>query len=56
MLYTDNDVELKDRGMQGDWPQVTFPPARALTEAELEQVADGFAQGAKRARCPGIVN
>ncbi|MFT7596111.1 MAG: 2,4-dienoyl-CoA reductase-like NADH-dependent reductase (Old Yellow Enzyme family) [Paracoccaceae bacterium] len=49
VLYTDNDQEFKDRGMQGDWPQVTFPPARALTEAELEQVADGFAQGAARA-------
>jgi len=49
VLYTDSDQEKNDRGIQGDWPQVTFPPARALTEAELEQVADGFAQGAVRA-------
>jgi 2,4-dienoyl-CoA reductase-like NADH-dependent reductase (Old Yellow Enzyme family) len=49
VLYTDNDDEKHDRGINSDWPQVTFPPARALSEAELEQVADGFAQGAVRA-------
>jgi 2,4-dienoyl-CoA reductase-like NADH-dependent reductase (Old Yellow Enzyme family) len=49
VLYTDSDEEKHDRGISGDWPQVNFPPARALSEEELEQVADGFAQGAKRA-------
>ena len=49
VLYTDNDAEKNDRGIKGDWPRVTFPPARALTEAEIEQVANGFAQGAARA-------
>ena len=48
VLYTDNYDEFNDRGIQGDWPQVMFPPARALTLAELEQVADGFALGAAR--------
>ena len=49
VLYTDTDDEKHDRGVKGDWPKVTFPPARALTEAELEKVADGFAEGAARA-------
>jgi 2,4-dienoyl-CoA reductase-like NADH-dependent reductase (Old Yellow Enzyme family) len=49
VLYTDSDAEKHDRGIEGDWPKVTFPPARALTEAELERVADGFAEGAARA-------
>ncbi|MEW9921295.1 hypothetical protein AB2B41_16920 [Marimonas sp. MJW-29] len=49
VLYTDSDAEKHDRGLSGDWPKVTFPPARALTEAELEKVADGFAEGAARA-------
>lgn len=49
VLYTDSDEEKHLRGISGDWPKVTFPPARALTEAELEQVADGFAEGAVRA-------
>ena len=49
VLYTDNDVEKHDCGIEGDWPLVTFPPARALTVAELEKVADGFAEGAARA-------
>ncbi|MEO0370175.1 MAG: hypothetical protein AAF231_01840 [Pseudomonadota bacterium] len=35
--------------MTGDWPMVTFPRARALTEEKLTKVADGFAEGAKRA-------
>ena len=48
VLYTDNYDEFNDRGIQGDWPKVVFPPARALTLAELEQVADGFALGAAR--------
>ena len=49
VLYTDTDAEKHDRGLGGEWPKVTFPPARALTVAELEQVADGFAEGAARA-------
>ena len=54
VLYTDTDAEKDDRGIQGDWPKVTFPPARALTEAELEKVADGFAEGASRAIAAGF--
>ena len=54
VLYTDSDDEKHDRGIEGDWPKVTFPPARTLTEAELEQVADGFAEGAKRAVAAGF--
>jgi 2,4-dienoyl-CoA reductase-like NADH-dependent reductase (Old Yellow Enzyme family) len=49
VLYTDTDTEQRDRGIAGDWPKVTFPPARALTVAEIERVADGFAEGAARA-------
>lgn len=54
VLYTDTDDEKHDRGIDGDWPKVTFPPARALSEAEIEQVADGFADGAKRAVAAGF--
>ncbi|MDB2325106.1 NADH:flavin oxidoreductase [Alphaproteobacteria bacterium] len=49
VLYTDNDTELHDRELTGAWPQVTFPPSRALTEDELSAVADDFAAAAKRA-------
>ena len=49
VLYTDTDDEKHDRGIDGAWPLVTFPPARALTVAEIERVADGFAEGAARA-------
>ena len=49
VLYTDGDAERRDRMIAGDWPKVTFPPARALTVAEIERVADGFAEGAVRA-------
>ncbi|MEL6204301.1 MAG: NADH:flavin oxidoreductase [Pseudomonadota bacterium] len=49
VLYTDSDAEFHDRGIAGDWPKVTFPPARALSEDELHLVADGFAEGAARA-------
>lgn len=49
VLYTDNDDEKNNRSIPGDWPKVTFPPARALTIAEIERVADGFAEGAARA-------
>ncbi|NTF10587.1 NADH:flavin oxidoreductase [Agrobacterium rubi] len=49
VLYTDNDLEKHNRGIEAEWPKVTFPPARALTEVEIERIADGFAQGARRA-------
>jgi N-ethylmaleimide reductase len=48
-LYTDNDYEKQIRNIEGDWPKVTFPPARALSVEEIHAVADGFAAGAKRA-------
>lgn len=48
-LYTDNDYEKKIRNIEGAWPKVTFGPARALTVKEIHAVADGFADGAKRA-------
>lgn len=48
-LYTDNDYEKGIRNIKGDWPKVTFPPARALTVEEIHAVADGFAEGARRA-------
>jgi len=48
VLYTDSDQEKHDRGITSAWPKVTFPPARALSEAELNEVARGFAEGAKR--------
>ena len=57
VLYTDNDTELHDRGLSGEWPMVNFPPARALTEDELSAVADDFAAAAKRAvdaGCDGV--
>ncbi len=49
VLYTDTDAEFHDRGLTGDWPLVTFPPARELTVAEIERIAEGFAEGAERA-------
>lgn len=49
VLYTDSDDEKTIRNIKGDWPKVTFPPARELSVAELHAVADGFAAGAKRA-------
>ncbi|GAN78064.1 NADH:flavin oxidoreductase [Acidisphaera rubrifaciens HS-AP3] len=49
VLYTDTDAEAKLRGITGPWPKVTFGPARALTVAEIEAIADGFAAGAARA-------
>ena len=53
-LYTDNDYEKNIRNIKGDWPKVTFGPARALTTAEIRQVVDGFADGAKRAMEAGF--
>ncbi|WP_159097888.1 NADH:flavin oxidoreductase [Aminobacter sp. MSH1] len=49
VLYTDTEDEKLNRDIQGEWPKVTFPPARALTPAEIERIADGFAEGAVRA-------
>jgi N-ethylmaleimide reductase len=49
VLYSDTDEEKHNRLIQGDWPKVTFPPCRELTEAEIERIADGFAEGALRA-------
>lgn len=54
VLYTDTDAEKHDRGLSGDWPKVTFPPARAATEAEIERIAEGFAEGAARAMEAGF--
>jgi N-ethylmaleimide reductase len=49
VLYTDTDEEMHNRGLTGEWPKVTFPPARALTIEEISRIADGFAEGAARA-------
>jgi 2,4-dienoyl-CoA reductase-like NADH-dependent reductase (Old Yellow Enzyme family) len=49
VLYTDNDEEKNLRGITGAWPKVTFGPCRELTVAEIEEIADGFADGARRA-------
>ena len=49
VLYTDNDDELHDRGLEGEWPQVNFPPARSLEENELKIIANDFATAASRA-------
>ena len=49
VLYTDNDDELNDRGLSGEWPQVNFPPARSLEENELKIIANDFATAASRA-------
>lgn len=48
-LYTDNDYEKNIRNISGAWPKVTFPQARELTVEEIHAVADGFAEGARRA-------
>jgi N-ethylmaleimide reductase len=49
ILYTDNEDEKHLRHIEGPWPKVTFGPCRALTVAEIHEIADGFAAGAKRA-------
>lgn len=49
VLYTDTRYEADIRGIDGAWDKVTFGPARALTPGEMEQIADGFADGAARA-------
>ncbi len=49
VLYTDNDDELNDRGLSGEWPQVNFPSARSLEENELKIIANDFATAASRA-------
>ena len=53
-LDTDTDDETRIRNIEGDWPKVTFGPARALTISEIYQVADGFAAGARRAMEAGF--
>lgn len=53
-LYSDTDDEKIIRNIKGDWPKVTFGPARALTISEIHQVADGFAAGARRAMDAGF--
>lgn len=52
-LYTDTDYEKQIRNIQGDWPKVTFPQARALAVEEIHAIADGFAEGARRAVAAG---
>lgn len=52
-LYTNNDYEKTIRNIEGDWPLVTFPPARELSVAEIHAIADGFAEGARRAVAAG---
>lgn len=49
VLYTDTDEEKGLRNIEGDWPKVTFGPAKAMTVEQMAQVAQGFADGAKRA-------
>ena len=49
VLYTDTDDEKHIRNIDGDWPKVTFGPAKAMTAEQMERVAQGFADGAKRA-------
>lgn len=48
-LYSDTDYEKTIRNIEGPWPKVTFGPARALTLVEIDQVVQGFADGARRA-------
>jgi 2,4-dienoyl-CoA reductase-like NADH-dependent reductase (Old Yellow Enzyme family) len=52
-LYTDSSDEKHIRNISGDWPKITFGPARALSVDEIHAVADGFAAGAKRAVAAG---
>ncbi len=52
-LYTDSTYERDIRNIAGDWPKITFGPARALSVEEIHAVADGFAAGAKRAIAAG---
>ncbi len=52
-LYTDSDAEKGIRNISGDWPKITFGPARALSVEEIHAVADGFAEGARRAIAAG---
>ncbi len=54
VLYTDTNYEAEIRGIKGPWPKVTFGPARALTVAEIHDIADGFAEGAARAMEAGF--
>jgi 2,4-dienoyl-CoA reductase-like NADH-dependent reductase (Old Yellow Enzyme family) len=49
VLYTDTRDEADIRGITGAWPKVTFGPARELSTAEIETIAEGFAAAAGRA-------
>lgn len=53
-LYTDGEYEKTIRNISGPWPKVTFGPARALEVAEIEEVVEGFAAGARRAMEAGF--
>ena len=53
-LYTDGEYEKTIRDISGPWPKVTFGPARALEVAEIEEVVQGFAAGARRAMEAGF--
>ena len=52
-LYTDTPYEQAIRNIAGDWPRVTFGPARALSVDDIHAVADGFAEGARCAIAAG---
>jgi N-ethylmaleimide reductase len=45
VLYTDTDEEKHNRGIQGDWPKVTFPPARALTRTRYHALPTALPKG-----------
>lgn len=49
VLYTDTDYEKQIHLIEGDWPKVTFGPARELTTPEIHAIADGFGAAAARA-------
>jgi 2,4-dienoyl-CoA reductase-like NADH-dependent reductase (Old Yellow Enzyme family) len=53
-LYTDNDYEKTIRNIEGPWPKVTFGPARELSVAEIGEVVNGLADGARRAMEAGF--
>ena len=54
-LYTDTDYERQIRNIADpNWPKVTFGRARALSILEIEEIAQGFAEGAERAMEAGF--
>ena len=54
VLYSDGEAEKTIRNIEGDWPKVTFGPAKALSVAEIGEVVQGFADGARRAMEAGF--